>query len=61
MAGRGGEIKKKRKGRFVGSSAGTDEDCPPVNELNASNPERTTAGLQEGGRDGVTARTPPLS
>lgn len=43
-------------------SGGTDEDCLPVNELNASNTERTTAGLLEGGweedRDGVAA--PPL-
>lgn len=39
------------KGRFVGSSgvsAGTDEDCPPVNELNASSTERTTVGLWVG-------------
>lgn len=40
------------KGRFVGgsgSSGGTNEDCPPVNKLNTSNMERTTAGLKEGG------------
>ncbi|KAK2883334.1 hypothetical protein Q8A73_022267 [Channa argus] len=47
------------KGRFVGSSAGTDEDCPLVNELNVSNTGRTTAGLWEGGggegNDGVMA------
>lgn len=27
---------------------GSDEDCPPVNELNTSNMERTTSGLKEG-------------
>ena len=59
------------KGRSVGKlrgSGGTDEDCLPVNELNASNTERTTAGLLEGGerdgerragRDGA-AMAPPL-
>lgn len=47
------------KGRFVGGSGGsggTDEDCPPVNELNASNKERTTAGLKEGGSEGRDER-----
>lgn len=39
-------------------SGGTDEDCLPVNELNASNTERTTAGLLEGaGVQGQRDRT----
>lgn len=37
-------------------SGGTDEDCQPVNELNASSTERTTAGPLEGGK----AAAPPL-
>lgn len=32
-------------------SGGTDEDCPPVNELNASSEERTTTGLLGGGEE----------
>lgn len=39
------------KGRFVGGSgrsAGTDEDCLPVNELNASNTGRTTVWSRRG-------------
>jgi len=52
------------KGRFVetsGGSGGTDEDYSPVNELNISNSERTTAELQEGGegRDGVAGGGTP--
>lgn len=46
------------KGRSVGGSgvsAGTDEDCSPVNELNASESERTTAGCKRG-RRGLGAR-----
>ncbi len=50
--------------RTLRGSGGTDEDCLPVNELNASNSERTINGLLEGGeqrrRDG-NPRTEEMS